>query len=401
MVPEGWHMEMLKNIVDGSIKNGYSPNAAEKNTGHWVLGLGALGDNGLIASEIKPVEATQKVLNSRLHPGDFLISRSNTPDKVGRSILFKGEIDNCSYPDLMMRFRVNESLVDTGFIAAKLKSFLVRGYFKNCAAGSSKTMVKINKPIVEKTPLLLPPLQEQKKIACILSSWDKAIETIEKLIENSKAQKKALMQQLLTGKRRLPRFEKEWKNTPLEKLIIESRIPGTTGDIAQKITIKLYGQGVVPKNEKRLGSQSTKYYKRKAGQFIYSKLDFLNGAFGIIPKKLNGFESTLDLPAFDFKTGVEPVWFINFVSREAFYSANLSLANGGRKARRVNPKDLLNLKVLLPSYPEQQEIASLLTTADKEIATLQQKLNCLKQEKNALMQQLLTGKRRVKVDTDG
>jgi len=152
MVPEGWQMEMLKNIVDGGIKNGYSPNAAEKNTGHWVLGLGALGDNGLIASEIKPVEATQKVLNCRLHPGDFLISRSNTPDKVGRSILFKGEIDNCSYPDLMMRFRVNESLVDTGFIAAKLKSFLVRGYFKNCAAGSSKTLVKINKQIVEKPP---------------------------------------------------------------------------------------------------------------------------------------------------------------------------------------------------------------------------------------------------------
>ncbi|MCF6257760.1 MAG: restriction endonuclease subunit S [Gammaproteobacteria bacterium] len=398
MVPEGWQMEMLKNIVDGGIKNGYSPNAAEKNTGHWVLGLGALGDNGLIASEIKPVEATQKVLNCRLHPGDFLISRSNTPDKVGRSILFKGEINNCSYPDLMMRFRVNESLVDAGFIAAKLKSSFIRGYFKNCAAGSSRTMVKINKPIVEKTPILLPPLHEQKKIARILSSWDKAIETVENLIKNSKAQKKALMQQLLTGKRRLPKFEKEWKNTPLEKLIVESRIPGTTGDVAQKITIKLYGQGVVPKNEKRQGSQSTKYYKRKAGQFIYSKLDFLNGAFGIIPKKLDGFESTLDLPAFDFKTGVEPVWFINFVSREAFYSANLSLANGGRKARRVNPKDLLNLKISLPSYPEQQKIAALLTTADKETTTLQQKLDCLKQEKKALMQQLLTGKRRVKVD---
>ncbi len=104
------------------------------------------------------------------------------------------------------------------------------------------------------------------------------------------------------------------------------------------------------------------------------------------------------MPAFDFKTGVEPVWFINFVSREEFYSANLSLANGGRKARRVNPKDLLNLKVPLPSYPEQQQIAALLTIADKETETLQQKFDCLKQEKNALMQQLLTGKRRVKVN---
>jgi type I restriction enzyme S subunit len=280
-----------------------------------------------------------------------------------------------------------------------LSSEKLRHTLSNLATGTSGSMKNITKGVLLSLKIFIPPLYEQKKIARVLSTWDKAIETVEKLIDNSKAQKKALMQQLLTGKRRLPKFDKEWKNTPLGKLIVESRISGTTGDIAQKITIKLYGQGVVPKNEKRPGSQSTRYYKRKSGQFIYSKLDFLNGAFGIIPKELDGFESTLDLPAFDFKTGVEPVWFINFVSREEFYSANLSLANGGRKARRVNPKDLLNLKVLLPSYPEQQKIASLLTTADKKIETLQQKLDYLKQEKNALMQQLLTGKRRVKADS--
>ncbi len=327
--------------------------------------------------------------------GDVLFTREAP---AGETCLVPDGLNICM-GQRMVLLRPNREKTNPIFLSLVLATRKCKNDILRLSIGS--TVSRINIADIRKLRIPSPPLPEQKKIARILSSWDKAIKTVENLIENSKAQKKALMQQLLTGKRRLPRFEKEWKNTTLEKLIVESRIPGTTGDIAQKITIKLYGQGVVPKNEKRQGSQSTKYYKRKAGQFIYSKLDFLNGAFGIIPKKLDGFESTLDLPAFDFKTGVEPVWFINFVSREAFYSANLSLANGGRKARRVNPKDLLNLKVLLPSYPEQQEIASLLTAADKEIATLQQKLDCFKQEKSALMQQLLTGKRRVKVDTDG
>ncbi|MGX7347380.1 restriction endonuclease subunit S [Acetobacter pasteurianus] len=247
-------------------------------------------------------------------------------------------------------------------------------------------------------PIKLPPLPEQKKIAAILSTWDRAIEGTEKLLANSQQQKKALMQQLLTGKKRLAGFTGEWKLSPISAFIKESRVPGNSGDIAKKITIKLYGKGVFPKEEKREGSESTKYYKRKSGQFIYSKLDFLNGAFGIIPSSLDGYESTLDLPAFDFLHNVSSQWFIFYVSREEFYSANLGLANGGRKARRVNPSDLLRISVPTPPLPEQKAIAAVLTTADKEITAIESDLLRLRQEKKALMQQLLTGKRRVKVD---
>lgn len=172
---------------------------------------------------------------------------------------------------------------------------------------------------------------------------------------------------------------------------------GSSGDTAKKLTVKLYGNGVVAKEEKRIGSESTKYYRRSAGQFIYSKLDFLNGAFGIIPNHLDGYESTLDLPAFDFLDGVCIQWFLYFVTRKEFYTANLGLANGGRKARRVNPSDLLKVRIPTPSPEEQQKIAAVLSAADQEIAALQKKLDALKQEKKALMQQLLTGKRRVKI----
>lgn len=203
MVPKGWKIVTLKDLLDGQIKNGYSPNATDSETGYWVLSLGALADEGINSSGIKPVLPEEKVLQNLLKKDDFLVSRSNTPDKVGRSIRFKNEIENCSYPDLMMRFRIDDTKADKEFIEQQLKSSTVRAYFKNCAAGSSSTMVKINKGILEKTPIVVPPIKEQKKIAQVLFAWDKAIVATEKLLTNSQLQKKAMMQKLLTGKKRL------------------------------------------------------------------------------------------------------------------------------------------------------------------------------------------------------
>jgi type I restriction enzyme S subunit len=186
----------------------------------------------------------------------------------------------------------------------------------------------------------------------------------------------------------------------LGDLISESRVSGSGGHTARKLTVKLYGRGVVGKSERRVGSESTQYYRRKAGQFIYSKLDFLNGAFGRVPEHLDGYESTLDLPAFDFLPGVDPRWFLYFVSREEFYRGHLGLANGGRKARRVNPSDLLRVSIKLPELEEQQLIADLLDTANAEVLNCSGQLERLKQEKIALMAQLLTGKRRVRLPTE-
>ena len=268
------------------------------------------------------------------------------------------------------------------------------------AHGFKSTLVHVQKSDIMEQVLPVPPLSEQKKIAQILATWDKSISKTEQLLDNSRLQKKALVQQLLTGKKRLldengVQFSGEWKPTTISSFLRESRIAGSSGDVAKKLTVKLYGNGVVAKDEKRAGSGSTKYYRRKAGQFIYSKLDFLNGAFGLVPNCLDGYESTLDLPAFDFLDGVSVEWFIYFVSREEFYAANLGLANGGRKARRVNPKDFLAIKIPTPPLEEQQKIAAVISLADQEITILQRNLYALRWEKKALFQKLLTGKIRV------
>lgn len=177
---------------------------------------------------------------------------------------------------------------------------------------------------------------------------------------------------------------------PLGEFLRESRLPGGDGRTAQKLTVKLYGRGVIAKEAATAGSANTKYYKRRAGQFIYSKLDFLNGAFGIVPPELDGRESTLDLPAFDILPGIDPDWLVAYVTRERFYSAYADLAKGGRKARRVSPEEFLCIEVPLPPLPEQRRIAEILSSVDEAIAATQAVMEQTRTVKQGVLKRLLT-----------
>lgn len=260
------------------------------------------------------------------------------------------------------------------------------------AHGFKATLVHVKKSDIERQSVVVPTPDQQQAIANILNTWDEAITTTQRLIANSYRQKQALADVLLSGKKRLL-ANHQWSSKPLSDLVTESRIVGSGGQTAQKLTVKLYGRGVVAKNEKRAGSDSTQYYRRRAGQFIYSKLDFLNGAFGIVPEELDGYESTLDLPAFDFAKKVDPRWFLHLISSERFYRSQLGLANGGRKARRINPSDLLRVTIELPEFSEQGAIAEAIDTAIAEVINYEKQLASLQAQKSVLLAALLTGKR--------
>lgn len=115
----------------------------------YILSLGCLTEDGLIVDQIKNIDRNISLSEYILQPGDILVSRSNTPDKVGRSAMFRGEIKNCIYPDLIMRFRVKKT-VSANFIESVLKHFRARQYLKKSASGSSLSMVKITKATLEK-----------------------------------------------------------------------------------------------------------------------------------------------------------------------------------------------------------------------------------------------------------
>lgn len=197
-------------------------------------------------------------------------------------------------------------------------------------------------------------------------------------------------QKTLLPKLRFPEFREAegWEEKPLGEFMTESRMPGSKGNVAKKITVKLWGNGVFEKNDAIQGSINTQYFRRKAGQFIYSKLDFLNQAFGIIPTSLDDFESTVDLPCFDFADGLNPVFLLEYVKRKDFYEKLGETADGSRKARRIHAETFLSFPIALPSPVEQQKITDCLSSLDELIAAQARKVDALKTHKKGLMQQL-------------
>jgi len=194
----------------------------------------------------------------------------------------------------------------------------------------------------------------------------------------------------LVPRLRFPEFlgEEGWTEKRLGRFLTESRLAGNKGNIAKKITVKLWGNGVFEKNEAAQGSVNTQYFRRRAGQFIYSKLDFLNQAFGIVPKHLEGFESTVDLPCFDISESMDPVFLLEYVKRKEFYERVGEAADGSRRAKRIQVDTFLECVVALPSPAEQQKIAECLISVDGVIAAQARKMDALKTHKKGLMQQL-------------
>ncbi|MFP5516763.1 MAG: restriction endonuclease subunit S [Alphaproteobacteria bacterium] len=181
-----------------------------------------------------------------------------------------------------------------------------------------------------------------------------------------------------------------WTVQPLGDFLHESRIPGNDGRSARKLTVRLYGKGVVAREAGGQGSENTKYYLRKKGQFVYSKLDFLNGAFGVVPEELDGWETTLDLPAFDVSPAIDTRWLLAYVTREQFYAAHKGLARGGRKARRVPPEELLQINVAVPPLREQHRMAEILSSVDEAIEVTRAVIEQTRKVRQGVLDRLLS-----------
>ncbi len=148
-------------------------------------------------------------------PGDIIVTKMGLPP--GIAALYPYDMETGIVTADILRLRPNTDKVDPTFLCNYLNSYHITKQVHQRTAG--QTRPKLTLADYKTIKINLPPLLEQKKIARILSTWDKSIETVEKLIENSKAQKKALMQQLLTGKRRLPGFDEEWKTIRLDDVL--------------------------------------------------------------------------------------------------------------------------------------------------------------------------------------
>ena len=210
-------------------------------------------------------------------------------------------------------------------------------------------------------------------------------------MEELKNYKKGLMQKIFSQELRFKDENgneyPEWEEKTLGYFLSESKIKGDTGDRAKKLTVKLWAKGIVEKRDDIQGSAETQYYIRKAGQLMYGKLDFLNCAFGIVPKELDGFQSTLDAPAFDVRNA-NSIFLLNRIIQKDFYKKNGDIADGSRKAKRIHVDTFLNMKLFMPTLEEQNKIASFFSLIDKKLELEMEKLEQLQEYKKGLLQQM-------------
>lgn len=319
--------------------------------------------------------------NKRLRVGDILTVRTGYP---GISAVVTSQYDGAQcFTSLITRLDKKKALPEyiCSFINSEYgKRFIVSGE----AGGAQKN---VNAGMLQKMPIPLPPLSEQKKIAEILSTWDKAIATTEQLLANSQQQKNVLMQQLLTGKRRLldkdgVRFSGEWHRAELGELLNYVQptpylVESTEYSDVYKTPVLTAGKTFI------LGYTDEEFgvYQGELPAIIFD--DFTTDSkFVDFPFKAKSSAMKI-LTA---KKGVS----IKYVF-EVMQILNFTI--GGHQRHWISIYS--NLVVPVPDLAEQKMIASVLSLADGEIDDLRKMLISLKQEKMALMQQLLTGKKRV------
>lgn len=259
---------------------------------------------------------------------------------------------------------------------------------------------KLNREVCEKIPVLAPPLAEQRKIAEVLGVWDEAIEKQARLIEKLALRKRALMQRLLSAKLRLPGFSEPWKTLHIADFAFEINSRNKSNSPYEVLSCTKY-EGLVSSLKyfgKQIYSDDLSTYKIvPKNRFAYATNHIEEGSIGYQSK----YDQALISPMYTvFGTNpslINDAFLYKLLKTQKLiylYKSRMEGSIDRRGGLRWN--DFASIKIALPSIEEQTAIAEVLTAADREIELAKEKLERLRRQKRGLMQQLLTGKKRVK-----
>ncbi|MFT6925108.1 MAG: type I restriction enzyme S subunit [Psychromonas sp.] len=383
MVPSGWELSNVSEISDTAM--GYAFKSCDFVTdGMPLIRMGNLYQNQLQLDRnpvYLPNSFAKEYSRFVLRSGDLVMSMTGTMGKrdYGFTVKIPKGTPDSLLNQRVMKFAAKENTL-ISFLLYLLKSEYVLNRLYAFPGGTKQANLSAKQ--VGEIPFFLPPLPEQRKIAEILSTWDKAISSTERRIYNSQQQKKALMQQLLTGKKRFSEFQSGWlfgSFTDLFKIENDKKTQIKSSEYCETGKTPVIDQG------------KSKIAGYSDHTFIYTNIPAI--IFGDHTRIIKWID-------FAFVIGADGTQVLKTTNKlfqkfGYFLLTNTNIPNLGysRHMRELKKNDF--------KYPsdikEQQKIASVLTASDKEIELLEQQLSDLKQEKKALMQQLLTGKRRVKI----
>ena len=282
--------------------------------------------------------------------------------------------------------------------------FYVYGFMDLYKFASGSGVPTLNRNDVHISKVAVPSIEEQNAIVKLLELWDTAIEKQSELTEKLKLRKYALMQQLLTGKKRLPKFGEEWKRIKLGD-ITERVTRKNVEDNKNVVTVSAQMGFVVQTdffNKSVASGTLDNYFLVYKNEFCYNK-SYSNGyPMGAI-KRLKTFDKAVVTTLYicfrlKEKASVNINFFEQYCESGIFNKELVKIANEGGRAHgllNVTPSDFFNIHMSIPDIDEQNAMASVLVNADKEIELAKEKLENLQSQKRGLMQQLLTGKKRI------
>lgn len=402
-IPDGWNYGLLDNFATRC--SGHTPSKSYPN--YWNGGIKWISladshrlDKGHVYATDKEI-SIEGINNSsaEIHPaGTVVLSRDAGIGKSG----VMAEPMAVSQHFIAWKCD-NESILHSWFLYNWLQFH--KREFERQAVGS--TIKTIGLPYFKKLKIALPPYREQKKIAEILSTWDKAITTAEQLLANSQQQKKALMQQLLTGKKRLldengVRFSGEWERYLLGEIVEIRTSTSKSAFVSESGHNFIIDMGSVSREGKLIPSKRTTLESDflEIGQLVMPKDDIGGGnIIGRVGLITEAKKYVLADHVYALKVLKNDSDFISYLINTHKVNKSLRRRANGTAQLGLGKKDVQKQVLHIPvSIEEQQKIAAVLSTVDQESTALQRKVDTLKHEKKAFMQQLLTGKRRVKVD---
>ena len=394
LIPEDWEVKKLKDL--GNTFTGLSgKNKDDFGEGFPYIPYKNIFQNSIIdVSFMDFVKIRANENQYKVKFGDlFFTTSSETAGEVGMCSVLLEHVENMYLNSFCFGFRLD----DFKTLDPKFSSYLFRGEQirqKITVLAQGSTRFNLSKSELQKLKIPLPPLPEQKKIADCLSTWDVAIEKQSALINALTDRKKALMQQLLTGKKRLPGFEGEWKEVKLGE-VIKTFSGGTP-----KSTVKEYYIGDIPfiksgeinsiQTEQFINEEAIKNSSAKKvikGDLLYALYGATSGTVGI-----SNLDGAINQAVLCIRTN-ENKFYLFYLLDHLKQNVINSFLQGGQG--NLSSKIINELNVKLPSLSEQTAIAEILATADRELTLQKEKLAQLQTQKKGLMQVLLTGKKRL------
>lgn len=389
IIPQEWEVRPLNYF--GAICSGGTPDTEVAE--YWNGDIAWCTPSDITKLDTKYIESTEVKITAKglkessaslLPPRSIVVCTRAT---IGNAAICNTEIaTNQGFKNIIPNEKTNPEWLY--YIIIYSKPRLVR-------LGCGSTFLEVSKKDFSRFKIAVPPLAEQRKIAEVLGVWDEAIEKQARLIEKLALRKRALMQRLLSAKLRLPGFSEPWKTHKLQELFTERNETNRTDLPLLSIT---GDRGVIlqTESEKRDTSNDDKSkYKRIAkGDIGYNTMRMWQGR-----SALSGLEGIVS-PAYTIvvpNTDVDG-YYMSVLFKQPRLIYDFWTHSQGLVGDTLNCKyrDFGQVHICCPPLAEQKAITEVLTAADREIELAKEKLERLRSQKRGLMQQLLTGKKRVK-----